>query len=95
MIYQLSVLGLCVASSLVFAIWWAIRHRDMPRNEVQTRFATRFSAATLVAGLAIAALMIFVPLPIGQWGYVAVGAALCAGLAGLLVWCEGRLKTLG
>jgi hypothetical protein len=90
-----SVLGLCIALSLGFAIWWTIRYKDMPLNEVQTRFATRFRAATLVAGPALAALMIFVPLPINPWGYVAIAAALCAALTGLLVWCGRRLQALG
>jgi hypothetical protein len=93
--YQLSVIALCIAIALAFAIWWKIRAGDLPLNEVQTRFATRYRKAILVAEAVMLAVVICgVPLPLG-WGRVAIVAAACAGLTGLGFWYRSRLKALG
>jgi hypothetical protein len=94
--YPLVAVAVCVVASLLFVVWRGtqLRRAIGAGNPAQNRFAMRFVAAALIASLAVAALLVAVPLPITAWGYTGIGAVYCAGMIGLVMWCGRRLEAL-
>ena len=98
MIYQFSAIAGLVVAALAFMFW---RHSRLQRatnaaipNAAQNRLTVRFLAGVVVVAMAAFSALVFVPLPIGGWGYVTVTAAWLAMCAVADEWYWKRMRSL-
>ena len=94
----LVVLIVLVGATLAYIFWLLPQFARMsgaqPANPAQQRFAKLTVSSIILGGLILAAALVLIPLPIGAWGYVGIGAVMCTGFVGLAHWCNAHYLAL-